>query len=321
MHKFWRSVTVVLAAIALISLWGCSNQPVAIVNGTRITKKEFYDRLEQAGGTKVLQELIARRLLTDAFDKSGLKLTDQELNDELAQIKKQVPDEAAWAQYLKQQGITEAEVKDMIAFNLKVKKLAEKDLKPTAADLRDEFTHYRNDFNRPAAVTLSEIVVSDKTKADEIRKQLNDPKASFATLARQYSISTYTRERGGRRPEEAAEAVMPEALRPSVANLQVGQISQPIKADQAWYIIKLEAKTAAETPSFDKIQDKVTQHYMYTHAKSPQELLEELRKTAKVNVTDPKYADLNKVFGPPASLPSFGDQKGGTSPATPATGQ
>ena len=201
MHKVWRAdvavrtVFVGLAALALASFWGCNSQPVAIVNGSRITKQEYYDRLEQAAGERVLADLVARRLLSDAFTKSGLKISDQEVADETAKMKKQAPDEASWQAYLKQQGMTEVEFKDFVLFNLQVKKLAEKDVKFTDADLTKFFAENKDKFAKPATVVLSEIVLSDPGKATEVRKQLDDPKASFATLARQYSISSFTRER------------------------------------------------------------------------------------------------------------------------------
>jgi foldase protein PrsA len=329
LRTFGRSLAAGLAAIAVLMVVGCTSQPVAIVNGQRITKQEFYDRLEQAGGDKVLADLIARRLLTDAFDKSGLKLTQQDIDAEIAKLKKQAPSEAEWQQFLKQQGLTEATLREQLTFNLKVRKMSEQGVQVTDAALQQEFTKYRQDFDRPETVLLSEIVLSDKAKADSVRAQLNDPKASFQTLARQDSMSTYTRERGGLRAEEPLSGVQPEALREAVKGLQVGQVSQPIKADDVWYIVKLEQRNAAQAADFAKIKDKVRDHYMSTHAKDPQAMVEELRKTARVKILAPKYAEMQKLFGPAQALPSFGaPTKGGDKApagvpgtAAPAAGQ
>jgi len=190
-----------LGGLALLTLVGCANQPVAIVNGSRITKQEFYDRLEQLGGKQVLTDLIARTLLTDAFAKSGLQLTEQEINAEIDKMKKQAPSEAEWQAYLKQEGMTEPEFRDFVTFNLKVKKIAEKGVTIDEAGLKKFFEENRDKFGKPETVVLSEIVVNNKARADQIRKQLSDPKAVFSTLARQYSISTFTRDRGGSGPK------------------------------------------------------------------------------------------------------------------------
>ncbi|MBU0610107.1 MAG: peptidyl-prolyl cis-trans isomerase, partial [Armatimonadetes bacterium] len=310
MRTIWRPLAAMLAATALLTVLGCSNQPIAIVNGSRVTKKEFYDRLEQAGGERVLADLIARQLLADAFNKSGLKVTEQEITAEIEKMKKEAPNEAEWQGYLKQQGMNEADFRDFVTFNLKVKKMAEKDVKVDEAALRKFFAENRTRFARPETVRLSEIVVNDKAQADKIRGQLKDA-AQFPTLARQYSISTYTRERGGMRPEEPLVGIQPEAVRKAVLGLQVGQVSQPIKADSVWYIIKLEQRNAAQKADYDKIKDVVREQYMATHAKTVQDMIEGLRKTARVRILSPKYEEMNRMFGPPQALPSFGEQKDG----------
>ncbi|MEN6642635.1 MAG: peptidyl-prolyl cis-trans isomerase [Armatimonadia bacterium] len=312
MRKLCRSLSVLLAAVATLTVIGCSNQPVAIVNGSRISKKEFYDRLEQTGGQQVLADLIARRMLQSQFDAAKLQVTDAEINGEIQKLRERAPDDAAWQGFLKQQGMTEVQFKDFVTFQLKVKKLAEKDVKYTDQDLQKFFEKYRMQFGRPATVTLSEIVVADKAKADQIRQQLNDPKASFATLARQNSLSGYTRERGGVRPEEPITQVMPEGLRGIVANMTVGQISQPIKADSQWYIVKLDAKNPAEKADFSnpKIKERVKEQYVLQNARQVQDIIEEARNTARVQILDPKYKDMEKMFGKPQqALPSFGEQR------------
>jgi foldase protein PrsA len=304
-----------LAALALVGIMGCNKQPVAIVNGQRVTREEFITRLEQQAGERVLADLIARKMLEDAFAKSGLQLTDEEVNAEIDKVKQQAPDEQAWQAYLAQQGMTPEEFTSWVKFQMQVKKLAEKDVKLSDEELKKHFDQYRDLFNRPASVRLSEIVVTDKAKADQIRKQLSDPKVSFGALARQHSTSTMTRERSGQRPEEPLMQVSPPALRSVVASLQKGAVSQPINVEGDWYIVKVDDKQAEEKAVYDKVKDQVREHYMYTHAQSVQDIIEGMRQTAKVSIVDPKYQSMNKMFGPAPALPSFGEgQAPGASP-------
>lgn len=322
-----------LAVSVLLGAAGCGKQPIAIVNGAKITRQEFTDRLEQAAGEQVLQDLIVRRLLEDAFAQSGLALAPEEVAAEVEKLKKQAPSEEEWQRFLTQQGLDEAKLGQEVGFRMKLMKLSQKGLNPTEQDLKKEFERYREDFDRPATVVLSEIVVSSKAEADKVRAELKSPKANFQALARQYSISAMTRERGGRRGEEPIEQVMPEALRPVVARLAPGEISSPIKVDENWYIIRVEEKKAAQKADYAKVKDMVRQHYMDTHGKSPQDILAELRKTAKVSILDPRYQRLGEAFNPPQQLPTFGSgekkaesrapagQPATKAPAAPATGQ
>lgn len=318
MHRLWRLPAFLVAATAVISFSGCSKQPVAIVNGERVTRQEFNDRLEETGGERVLADLIVRRMFAAAFTKYKIEVTDKELNDQLDQEKKRMGGAAAFQAALGQQGLTEAKLREMIKFDLQSQKLATRDVKYTEADLQKFFGQYRDKFGRPETVVLSEIVVTDKAKAAEVRGQLNAPKASFPTLARTFSMSAGSRDRGGRRPEEPLAGIQPQAIRDVVAKLQVGQISQPIAADGLFYIIRLDERHAAEAPDYAKVKEDVRRAYLMNHGKSRDELIEELRKVAKVTITDKRYSKLNQLFGPQQQLPTFGAQgaQKGQAPAT-----
>lgn len=62
---------------------------------------------------------------------------------------------------------------------------------------------------------------------------------------------------------------------------------------------------------------------MYTNAKQVQDIIEGLRKDAKVQILDKKYETMQKMFGPQQALPSFGAEgaKGGVNGAQPPAGE
>ena len=57
-----------------------------------------------------------------------------------------------------------------------------------------------------------------------------------------------------------------------------------------------------------KDRKKIEDTYKMTQAKQPEEILQQLREKAVINVVDPKYTDLNDMFKPQAKLPEFGAQ-------------
>ena len=307
MTSFWRlAASCVLAAIVFTVIAGCSKQPVAIVNGNRITQEEFISRLEQVAGKQVLDDLIARSLIEDAFAKAGLTLSQQEVDAEIESAKSNFPDEAAWVGYLAEQDMTPDAFREMVSFQMKLRMLIEKDVTVTEEDLKKHFEQNRSLFDRPEMVSLSEIVVTSKEEAEKIRSQLNDPQASFGDLARQHSISAYSRERSGRRPEQPLETVQPPNLREAVNNMKVGDISGPIDAQGAWYIIKVDDKQPSQKATYENVSDEVRQHFMYENAKQVPELLEELRKQANVQIVSETYRDLQRMYGDPSAMPVFG---------------
>jgi peptidyl-prolyl cis-trans isomerase C len=66
--------------------------------------------------------------------------------------------------------------------------------------------------------------------------------------------------------------------------LQVGQISEPVKSDFGWHIIKLEGKRQKPFPPFDEVRDQVVRYAMQ---KAQSEMIAKLRQGAKVERVAP----------------------------------
>ncbi len=308
-----RAWAVVLSGVSLVGLLGAGvvfgapgesamdlSQPVVTVNGRAITRAELYRRLEETGGERVLADLMARRLIEDAFDTAGLKLGESEVNAAIAQMKAQAPNEAQWQAFLAQQGMTEADLRSYLTFSLKVKRLTEKSVDTSDAAVRKFFDEHAEQFGRPETVVLAEIVLRDEAKARRVRGLIKT-EADFARLAREQSVATETREQGGVRPEEALADMQPEALRQAVAALAVGRVSQPIQTDEVWRIVKLDQRHAAEKADFAQVKDHVREAYLAASAKQVPALIEELGRAAQIKIVDPRYQGLSRMFeAPPA---------------------
>lgn len=315
------SVVVIAAAVVIVVVaGGCSSQPMAVVNGVKISRAEFLERLEQTQGKEVLGDLILRALVDDRFAKSGLTLGEEEVESEVQEAKSSAPDEAAWQQMLAAQGITETELRDFFAFRIKLRKLATKDVDVTDERLAEFFEENREMFVQPESVELSEIVVASKEEADKLAQQLAANPDSFGDLARQHSLSPITRDRGGRRGQIPVDRMTPVQVRAAVEKMKPGQISDPVSAEGNWYLIKLEEHHPAKQPSLDEIREDVKEAYLMQHATSEQELMSDLRKGAQVTILDPKYQSLSEFFqpDPSSSLPTFGTGEGGPDEQPPA---
>jgi peptidyl-prolyl cis-trans isomerase C len=65
--------------------------------------------------------------------------------------------------------------------------------------------------------------------------------------------------------------------------LDVGQISEPVKSQFGWHIIKVEAKREKPFPTFDQVKDQVAR---YLGQKSQADMISKLRAEAKVERTE-----------------------------------
>jgi peptidyl-prolyl cis-trans isomerase C len=61
--------------------------------------------------------------------------------------------------------------------------------------------------------------------------------------------------------------------------LEVGQISEPVKSQFGWHVIKLEGKREKTFPPFDEVKDQVAR---YVVQKAEEEMIVKLRKDAKI---------------------------------------
>jgi peptidyl-prolyl cis-trans isomerase C len=124
------------------------------------------------------------------------------------------------------------------------------------------------------------ILVPTEDEAKAIEAELKKG-ADFATLAKEKSKDPGAAE-GGDLGYFTKEQMVPEFA--DVAfKLDKGQISDPVKTQFGWHIIKVEDKRIKPTPTFDEVK---AQLQTYVAHKAQAELVENLRKTATIDRLD-----------------------------------
>jgi peptidyl-prolyl cis-trans isomerase C len=124
------------------------------------------------------------------------------------------------------------------------------------------------------------ILVPTEDEANAIEAELKKG-ADFATLAKEKSKDPGAAE-GGDLGYFTKEQMVPEFA--DVAfKLDKGQISDPVKTQFGWHIIKVEDKRIKPTPTFDEVK---AQLQTYVAHKAQAELVENLRKTATIDRLD-----------------------------------
>jgi parvulin-like peptidyl-prolyl isomerase len=305
----------------VLGISGCGDPVLATVGSKKITRSQLLAKLEKDSGQEALVGMINRQLVEDAFAATGATITPQQVDERLNQIKKSYPTPEQFAQAMTAQGLTEADVRDTIALNLKLEYLCTKDVKVDEASLRKFYEENREKFDKPEMVSYSEIVVTSLEEANKIKEALAKPGAKFEDLARQNSISPNTREQGGKVPPMPKQYIGPPEVAKALEGLKPGQIAGPIAAEGRYYIVRLDAITPAEKSDFNKDRAKIEERYKLEKAKRPDEVLSELRQKAVINIIDPKYKFLQEQFKPKPALPSFGEKGGAPAQQQPPAGK
>lgn len=123
----------------------------------------------------------------------------------------------------------------------------------TTEEAESYFETFKKDFEKET-VNASHILVETEEKANEILQLLNEGK-DFKELAMEYS-SCPSRDQGGELGEFGRGAMVPEFENAAFA-MGAGEISQPVKTDFGYHIIKLNSKTEAGDTKFEDVAAEV----------------------------------------------------------------
>ena len=281
--KGWMIASIVLAAALIVVLIvqpfkkDDSKIAVASVNGTDITKAQLYDKLIEAGGESTLQNLITTTLVDQEAKKANITVTDADITQEIADLTTQFGGEDALNSALQQSSMTLDDLKKQMPLQVEIRKLVEPKVTVTDDDISKYYDENKASFTQEEEVRASHILVETKEEADAIVKQLKDG-ADFATLAKEKSADTGSKDKGGdldffKRADMVAE------FSDAAFNLKVGETSGAVKTDYGYHIIKVTDRKEA---------------HEYTLAEKKEEIKKTLTAQKVSEMSSTWLADLTK---------------------------
>ncbi len=245
---------------------------VAIVNGHEIKISEVQMATDDIIGQLpdlppklrypfVVEFLVERHLLAQLAVKEGVAET-AEYKRRLALYQAKALRDAYFFQKIRPQ-VTEEEIK--AAYDQESAKVAQTE-----------------------RVRARHILLATEKEAQDIEERLKKGE-KFAALAKRYSLDG-SKEYGGDLGYFTAPEMVAEFSKAAFA-LKVGETSAPVKTDFGWHIIKIEDRKLGAAQPYDQVKSAIRNVLL---RKKVQETMDELRKTAKVEVLDEdlkKYAE------------------------------
>lgn len=294
--RFATFASLSLAACAALLMTGCGDQKtIATVNGQKITKGEFDQKLEQQGGKAALQAMVTQDLVFQYAKDHNVTVTDQEVNDKLAEIQSHFPP-GQFETMLKAQGISMDDAKKLVRENLLTTKAVDQNINVTDQQVNDYLKAQHLTVGAPAQVKARHILVKSKVLADQIEAQLRKG-SDFAALAKQYSQDSGTKDKGGELGWFGPGQMVP-AFQQAAFALKPNQISAPVQTPFGWHIIQVE-ETKPLTKDAAVAQIKKQQEQLQI---TP--FMTQLRTSAKIEIMDPRYQDLFPSAAPVAPAPA-----------------
>jgi len=125
------------------------------------------------------------------------------------------------------------------------------------------------------------ILVPEEAEAKAALERLKKGE-DFAKVAGELSKDPGSGKEGGDLGWFAKERMVPEFAE-AAFKLEKGQVSEPVKSQFGWHVIKLEDKRTKPLPSFDEVKPQIDQ---YLVRKAQQDIIVGLRDKAKVERLD-----------------------------------
>ncbi|MBV8579675.1 MAG: peptidylprolyl isomerase [Candidatus Eremiobacteraeota bacterium] len=312
-----RAVAALGTAALCLSLAACAGGSgggtVATVNGTSISRADFDKKLESSQAAKqVLTQMVQQELIDQYARDKKVDVSQAEIDKKETETKAKFPP-GQFEQILKQQGLTEADVQNILKQQLVLEKAVAPQVKVSDADVKAYFDKNHALFDKPEQVKARHILVADAKTAQTVLAKLkaDASDASWLALAKQYSTDPSTKDKGGDLGYFGRGQMVP-AFQDAAFGAKVGQIVGPVKSPFGYHVIQVEDKKPATKATFANTKDQIkTQLTQQQEAQQVPLFLQQLRSSAKIDVYDDRYKD---VFPPPVTPAPVGS----TAPA-PAT--
>lgn len=228
---------------------------VALVGGERITKDELYDFLVKANGQGALDSLIVNKIILLESKKQNIQISEDEIKEQIDKMVETIGGQEAYESALQYYGFSEDELRKDIEMNLYLTKLLEPEIPITDEEMKDYFKENKDSFNQMEEVKASHILVETEETALEVKEKLSKGE-SFEELAKEYSTDTSNSQQGGDLGFFGRGRMVTE-FEETAFSLGIGEVSDPVKTDFGYHIIKVEDKKEAKEANYEESKDKI----------------------------------------------------------------
>lgn len=221
------------------------NKILATVNGKDITQRDVDALLQsigpqgaaqfnsEEGKKQLLNELINQELIYLDALKNGVD-KEEAYVAELEQVKANVLKQYALRKLLGNVTVAEGEIINY-------------------------YNENKEKFAKPESVAANHILVDTEEKAQDILKEINEG-LEFGEAAKKYS-SCPSKDRGGELGSFTRGKMVPE-FEEAAFKMNSGDISDPVKTQFGYHLIKVTDKKESEVSKFDEVRGQIYQMLM-----------------------------------------------------------
>ena len=277
-----------LLGVAMLFVAGCNPaEPVANVDsqarkvvtfeGGDVTQGELDEFAEQSGVPKddpqyqatvqqIMPQLVSIEIAKAYAQEHNITVSDKEVDQELAKLKEQVGDQArssgqdvsnqeAYEQALKQNNITEEQLREDIRENLPVQEVQERvtgEAEPSDEEIQNYYEKNKEaQFTTPEQRCVRHILFNkdQKEKAEDVKQQLENG-GDFAKLAKENSQDPGSAAQGGDLGCLGKGETVPE-FEQAAFGAERGEIVGPVQTEFGYHILQVTDVKPEQTRSLE----------------------------------------------------------------------
>lgn len=302
MHRAKFSIiALIILAVAVSVMSGCGRKGLINVNGEKVSKDEFYRRLElvtvqspagaKPAGQYVIEQIISEKLVEQLAKKKGVEPSEEQIQQKISLIKKQNPAEVKGPQL--------EELKRRLKIEQSLINVVSKGVEVSDSDVKKAYEQAlsapNSPFKRAEQIRFSAIVCMTKPNIDKAYKLLKEGNDFASVSAQLTEDERIKKSKGAIGWTGKDDATFTAITRKAVWSTPIGKYSAPFKDDTAWIIVKSEQKRPAKTTPFEDVKFLIAENMKIQKGSSDGAYMKELQeftKAAKVVVNAERYKNI-----------------------------
>lgn len=306
-------------ALALPACGGLTNTAAATVWGEEIPAEEVQAELEEFRSTPryeqlsdqedieqverqfvqgILAGLVRRAVLAPIAEEEGVTVGDEDVNAEIELIKADFPDDTAFQEALKEQALTEEQLRELIADRMLEDRIREKVTAEAGASQDDVVAYYDEHIEDYQETCAQHILIESDAEARVVAVQLQRAKAGrvdalFKKIAAERSKDSASAPNSGDLGCTPSGQFVPE-FEEAMNSLEIGEISDPVQTQFGFHIIRVNER---RTVPFSQVEAQIFEQLSGTSQDEAWEsFITDLYERAGVEI-DPRYGVIDMVTG------------------------
>ncbi|WP_225228875.1 peptidylprolyl isomerase [Bacillus sp. PS06] len=256
-RKVYLSIITVLVIGIIVSAFFMKREVVASVAGSSITKAELSAELLEQYGSTVLDTMITTKLIELEAEKQKITVSSDEIEEEMQTLINSYGGEEAFNSVLASSGASIGALRQDVKSYLLTEKLLKERITITEEEMTTYFEENKDSYAQEEQIEASHILVDDEDTANEVLAKLNEG-GDFAELAEEYSTDESNASMGGELGY-FGKGKMVEEFENVAFELEIDTLSEPVKTEFGYHIIKVTDKKEAKEANFEDSKELVEQ--------------------------------------------------------------